>query len=259
MSAGSNNQEDAPLIRTAQLCKHYENGDLATNVLLGIDLKIQRGAFVAIMGQSGSGKSTLMNVLGCLDRANEGNYWLDGQDTAFLSRTELARLRNRTIGFVFQGFNLVKRMSAVENVALPLVYAGLSRASARTKALASLGKLGMSDFAERRPTQLSGGQQQRVAIARAIVGDPLLLLADEPTGSLDTRTGVEIMNVFRQLNQECGITIVIVTHETEIAAYSERLLRLVDGKLAYDGATNAALEEQCSQGGKEHLEIRVPH
>ncbi|NHZ98849.1 ABC transporter ATP-binding protein [Massilia sp. CCM 8734] len=232
-----------PLIDIRQVTKSYFSGSMETQVLFGIDLLVPRGDFLAVMGQSGSGKSTLMNIFGCLDQATGGTYLLNGIDTLTLSRAELATVRNRTIGFVFQSFNLIKRMSVAENVALPLIYAGVSRAKAHAKALVELERVGLADYARRTPNQLSGGQQQRVAIARALVGDPPLILADEPTGNLDTQTSVEIMRSFQQLNSERGITILLVTHESDIAAYSKRLMRLKDGRVLYDGPAAEGLRE----------------
>ncbi|HEX8613220.1 MAG TPA: ABC transporter ATP-binding protein [Telluria sp.] len=234
---------ETPLIDIRQVTKSYFSGSMETQVLFGIDLLVPRGDFLAVMGQSGSGKSTLMNIFGCLDQATGGTYLLNGIDTLTLSRAELATVRNRTIGFVFQSFNLIKRMSVAENVALPLIYAGVSRAKAHAKALVELDRVGLADYARRTPNQLSGGQQQRVAIARALVGDPPLILADEPTGNLDTHTSVEIMRSFQQLNSERGITILLVTHEPDIAAYSKRLMRLKDGRVLYDGPAAEGLRE----------------
>jgi putative ABC transport system ATP-binding protein len=231
------------LIDIRQVTKSYFSGSMETQVLFGIDLLVPRGDFLAVMGQSGSGKSTLMNIFGCLDQATGGTYLLNGIDTLTLSRAELATVRNRTIGFVFQSFNLIKRMSVAENVALPLIYAGVSRAKAHAKALVELDRVGLADYARRTPNQLSGGQQQRVAIARALVGDPPLILAVEPTGNLDTHTSVEIMRSFQQLNSERGITILLVTHEPDIAAYSKRLMRLKDGRVLYDGPAAEGLRE----------------
>jgi putative ABC transport system ATP-binding protein len=186
------------------------------------------------MGHSGSGKSTLMNILGCLDTATGGHYFLDGKDTATLNGDQLALLRNRLIGFVFQGFNLLPRSSILDNISLPLLYAGTGKAQRREKAMLMLERVGLGQFADRRPNQLSGGQQQRVAIARALVTDPKLILADEPTGNLDTQTGEEIMGIFHALNEEQNITIILVTHEPDIAAYARRLIRVVDGSIASD-------------------------
>ena len=231
-----------PLIDIRGVVKTYVSGSVETPVLHGVDLCVERGDFVSIMGQSGSGKSTLMNILGCLDQATGGTYLLDGVDTLTLGRAELADIRNRTIGFVFQSFNLIKRMSVAENVALPLIYAGVGRARAQTRAVQELERVGLGEFARRTPSQLSGGQQQRVAIARALVTDPPLLLADEPTGNLDTHTSDDIMTSFGALNRERGITIVLVTHEADVAAYSRRLVRLKDGRVLFDGPSAEGLQ-----------------
>lgn len=220
-----------PLISVSGLSKYYlEN----MPVLKDITFNIESGELVAIMGHSGSGKSTLMNILGCLDTATGGHYYLDGRDTADLNADELALLRNRLIGFVFQGFNLLPRSSILDNIGLPLLYAGKSKAERREKALIMLDRVGLAEFGERRPNQLSGGQQQRVAIARALVTEPKLILADEPTGNLDTQTGEGIMKIFHAMNEEQNITIILVTHEADIAAHAKRLIRVVDGKIASD-------------------------
>jgi putative ABC transport system ATP-binding protein len=220
-----------PLISVSGLSKYYlENAP----VLKDINFSIDSGEFVAIMGHSGSGKSTLMNILGCLDTATGGHYYLEGRDTAALSADELALLRNRLIGFVFQGFNLLPRSTILDNIGLPLLYAGKSKAERREKALHLLGRVGLEGFGERKPNQLSGGQQQRVAIARALVTDPKLILADEPTGNLDTQTGEDIMKIFHVLNEDHNITIILVTHEADIAAHAKRLIRVVDGRIASD-------------------------
>jgi len=215
------------------------SGTVNSQVLFDVNLVIEHGEFVAIMGHSGSGKSTLMNILGCLDTPTSGHYWLDGRDTSSLSEDDLARVRNRNIGFVFQGFNLLKRMSALDNVATPLLYAGTSRSASRNRALELLNRTGLGKFATYQPNQLSGGQQQRVAISRALVNNPQLILADEPTGNLDTQTSREIMRIFQQLNQEQGITVVLVTHEDDIAAFTRRLVRLQDGRVVHDGRVTA--------------------
>jgi len=225
----------APVLRLRGVRKSYRNGDLSTPVLHGIDLDVQPGDYVALMGASGSGKSTLMNVMGLLDRCDEGNYLLMGQDVSALRSEAHAALRNRCIGFVFQGFNLLKRMSLVDNVALPLLYAGVKRSVARARARQVLEQVGLGALVERLPSQLSGGQQQRVAIARALVNEAKLLLADEPTGNLDTQTSAEILAVFEQLNREQGLTIVLVTHEPDVALKAKRLVRLKDGQIAFDG------------------------
>jgi len=231
------------LIDIRAVTKSYISGSVETPVLFGVDLQVERGDFIAVMGQSGSGKSTLMNILGCLDQASGGDYLLDGRDTRALTRPQLADIRNRTIGFVFQSFNLIKRMSILENVALPLIYAGAARSRAMAKAAEELERVGLAAFGKRTPNQLSGGQQQRVAIARALVADPPLILADEPTGNLDTQTSDEIMRGFQALNKERGITIVLVTHEPDIAAWSRRLVRLKDGRVLYDGPAAEGLRQ----------------
>ncbi len=224
-----------PLIALTDIRKSYFNGDMETPVLHGVNVTIQHGEFVAIMGQSGSGKSTLMNILGCLDTPTKGSYVLNGREVEKLSDNELASVRNETIGFVFQGFNLLKRMPLIDNVALPLLYAGVSMADARKRAAAKLQQTGLGEFLKRLPNQISGGQQQRVAISRALVCEPALILADEPTGNLDTATSSEIMNLFTRLNEEQGMSILIVTHEPDVAKYAKRLVRLKDGYVTYDG------------------------
>ena len=239
------------LIRLSNVRKSYFSNRVETPVLHGIDLTMQRGDFLAIMGQSGSGKSTLMNILGCLDTPTTGTYELASQQVRDLSRAQLADLRNRTIGFVFQSFNLLKRMSILDNVALPLIYAGVSRKTARERARSQLEKVGLGELATRQPNQLSGGQQQRVAIARALVADPPLILADEPTGNLDTRTSSDIMALLTELNVERKQSIILVTHEPDIAAYSKRLVRLKDGLVIYDGPSREGLRQM--QHEESHL------
>jgi putative ABC transport system ATP-binding protein len=224
-----------PLIALTDIRKSYFNGDLETPVLHGVNVTINHGEFVAIMGQSGSGKSTLMNILGCLDTPTKGSYVLNGREVEKLSDNELASVRNETIGFVFQGFNLLKRMPLIDNVALPLLYAGVSMAEARKRAAVKLQQTGLGEFLKRLPNQISGGQQQRVAISRALVCEPALILADEPTGNLDTATSSEIMSLFTRLNEEQGMSILIVTHEPDVAKYAKRLVRLKDGYVTYDG------------------------
>lgn len=233
------------LIQLERLCKSYSLQDahgktITTQVLHHIDLTIRQGEFVAIMGHSGSGKSTLMNILGCLDTPTSGSYWLSGRNVAALSRNELAQIRNRNIGFVFQGFNLLKRMTALDNVATPLLYAGISRSKSRQQALEFLRRTGLEDFAMHQPNQLSGGQQQRVSISRALINHPSLILADEPTGNLDTQTSNDIMQLFEQLNRDQGITIILVTHENDIAAYAKRLIHLKDGRITIDSHSTVA-------------------
>jgi putative ABC transport system ATP-binding protein len=228
------------LIQLTDITKSYFSADVETPVLHGINVTIQHGEFVAIMGQSGSGKSTLMNILGALDTPTTGSYKLNGKETAQLTDNELAKVRNETIGFVFQGFNLLKRMPLVDNVALPLLYAGVSMSEARKRATEKLTQTGLGAFTKRLPNQISGGQQQRVAISRALVCEPALILADEPTGNLDTATSVEIMNLFRRLNEENGMSVLIVTHEPDVAKYAKRLVRLKDGLVTYDGPVKDA-------------------
>ena len=224
-----------PVIRIEKLYKEYHTDAGAVPVLKDVAITVMPGEFVAIMGPSGSGKSTLMNILGCLDVATGGSYLLNGSDVSKQSRDELAYLRNQVIGFVFQGFNLLPRANLQDNVALPLVYRGTPRAERMTRANQMLEKVGLANYNLLRPNQISGGQQQRVAIARALVNQPRLLLADEPTGNLDTHTGQEIMALFTELNRRDGITIVLITHESEIAAHAQRLVRLSDGRIVYDG------------------------
>lgn len=224
---------DEPVIRLEKLTKVYRRGVEEVAALRGIDLGVAAGELVAVMGPSGSGKSTLMNLLGCLDRPTTGSYFLLGRDVAQKSRDELAAIRLRTLGFVFQGFNLLARTSALENVELPLNYLGARSAERRERALASLEHVGLRGRADHTPAQLSGGQQQRVAIARALVNRPALLLADEPTGNLDSRTSLEVMALLQELNRE-GLTILIVTHEPDIAAFAGRILVIKDGRLRSD-------------------------
>jgi len=235
------------LVQLTGVRKSYFSNRIETPVLHGIDFTMRQGDFVAIMGQSGSGKSTLMNILGCLDTPTSGQHTLAGHTVNTLSRAELAVLRNRTIGFVFQSFNLLKRMSVLDNVALPLLYGNVSRADARKRAEVQLAKVGLSALAKRQPNQLSGGQQQRVAIARALVADPTLILADEPTGNLDTHTSNDIMNTLTELNRDRGQSIILVTHEPDIAAYAKRLVRLKDGLVLYDGPVREGLHQLQSE------------
>ncbi len=232
-----------PLIRLVDIRKQYEPpGAPVVPVLHGISLDIQSGEFVCLMGQSGSGKSTLMNILGCLDTPTSGSYVLDGESVAGMPNDQLAAIRNRKLGFVFQGFNLLKRMSALDNIALPLIYSGMPRDQARNRAGEKIALVGLRDFGDRLPNQLSGGQQQRIAIARALVMQPPVLLADEPTGNLDTQTSNEIMSLIQRLNREQGITVILVTHESDIARFGRRLVRLKDGKIIYDGPVEGGLQ-----------------
>jgi putative ABC transport system ATP-binding protein len=228
---------DDAIIRTEHLCKQYETDAGPVPVLKDVNLVIRRSEFVAIMGPSGSGKSTFMNILGCLDLPTSGKYILDGRDVGTLDGDELAQLRNAVIGFVFQGYNLLPRATLADNVALPLLYAGVEREERTKKAEALLEDVGLAGFSHYAPTQISGGQQQRVAIARAMINDPRLILADEPTGNLDSKTSHEIMQLFVGLNAR-GITIVLVTHEPDIAAYAKRLVKFVDGRVTHDGSVS---------------------
>jgi putative ABC transport system ATP-binding protein len=234
-------------VRLEEVRKTYHTGEVDVHAVRGVSLEIARGEFIALMGSSGSGKSTLMNILGCLDRPTAGRYFLDGEDVSSLDRDELADVRNRKLGFVFQNFNLLARTSALENVELPLLYAevALTTAQLREKAEAVLAAVGLQGRGDHTPSQLSGGQQQRVAIARALINDPEVILADEPTGNLDSRTSVEVMEIFQRLNEK-GITIIMVTHEADIAAYARRNVVMKDGLVQKDTAVrdrlNAASE-----------------
>lgn len=231
-----------PIIEVRHLYKDYQTAAGAFPVLKDVNLSIAHGDYVAIMGPSGSGKSTFMNILGCLDKPSAGEYFLNGYAVAELDNNTLAQLRNKTIGFVFQGFNLLARSSLLDNVALPLVYSGVEKSIRRDKAAQVLAKVGLASYLNSRPSQISGGQQQRVAIARALVNSPRLILADEPTGNLDSKTSEEIMTLFDSLNDE-GISIVLVTHEDDIAAHAKRQIRFRDGIIAQDSYQPTQIEE----------------
>jgi putative ABC transport system ATP-binding protein len=239
----------SPVITIEKVTKVYKIGDIEVNALRGVNLAVESGELISIMGPSGSGKSTLMNIVGCLDQPTSGRYWLDGEETSSLSDDDLAEIRNRKIGFVFQTFNLLPRIPALEQVELPLVYAGDRQR--RRKALDALESVGLSDRIHHRPTELSGGQQQRVAIARALVTNPAIILADEPTGNLDTRSSEEIMAIFQRLNREAGITIVFVTHEPDIAAHTRRVLHIRDGQIQSDESVAAPRDALAVWSGPE--------
>jgi putative ABC transport system ATP-binding protein len=238
--------EVEPVIKLDHIHKVYTMGDVEVHALRGVSLTINEGEFVAIMGTSGSGKSTTMNILGCLDRPTRGTYILDGQDVSQLSKDERADIRSQKLGFVFQGFNLLSRTSAIENVELPMLYAGIDTTERERRAAEALAAVGLAGREQNHPNQLSGGQQQRVAIARALVNHPAMILADEPTGNLDSRTSVEVMEIFQRLNREQGITLILVTHETDIAEYADRVIVFKDGKIkkdyAFENPRNAAEE-----------------
>ena len=222
------------LLEAQEITKLYRLGEIALKALNNVSLVIEKGEFIAIMGPSGSGKSTFMNILGCLDKPTSGRYMLEGVDVANMNRDELATIRNKKIGFVFQGFNLLSRTSAIENVELPMLYDGFSAKERRQKAAAALKTVGLEGWENQHPNQLSGGQQQRVAIARALVNNAPIILADEPTGNLDTKTSAEIMELFVRLNEESNITVIIVTHEKDIAEYSRRRIFFRDGVIVSD-------------------------
>ena len=230
--------EASPVIQLDHIHKTYTMGDVDVHALRGVSLTIREGEFVAIMGASGSGKSTTMNILGCLDRPTRGTYVLDGEDVSEMSKDERADIRCQKIGFVFQGFNLLSRTSALENVELPMLYLGVDTAQRHQRAMEALAAVGLEGREQNHPNQLSGGQQQRVAVARSLVNNPALILADEPTGNLDSRTAVEVMEIFQRLNRERGITLVLVTHEPDIAQYAQRVVVFKDGKIKKDYQIN---------------------
>ena len=241
VALGAQAPEARPVIQLDHIHKTYTMGDVEVHALRGVSLTITEGEFVAIMGASGSGKSTTMNILGCLDRPTRGTYILDGEDVSQMSKDERADIRCQKIGFVFQGFNLLSRTSALENVELPLLYGKerVSPAERRRRARVALETVGLVDRAEHHPNQLSGGQQQRVAIARALLNNPSILFADEPTGNLDSRTSVEVMDIFQRLKQDRGITIVLITHEPQVAEYASRIIAFKDGQIVSDQANHS--------------------
>jgi putative ABC transport system ATP-binding protein len=239
-----------PLIQIENITKTYTTGDVKVHALRGVSLNIDNGEFVAIMGASGSGKSTLMNLLGCLDRPTTGKYLLTGKDVARMSKNDLAEIRNIAIGFVFQSFNLLARTTALENVELPLVYTGIPTRERQKRAREALERVGLGNRTDHHPSQLSGGQQQRVAIARALVSRPKLILADEPTGNLDSRTSIEVMALFQELGKS-GITIIVVTHEPDIAAFASRVISVFDGKIRSDIHREPAVARVPPEGSEE--------
>jgi len=239
---------NSTVILVQGLTKVYQFGEVEVHALRGVSLKIQRSEFLAIMGPSGSGKSTFMNILGFLDQPTQGQYLLEGISGARLSRDELAEIRNRKIGFVFQGFNLLARTSALENVELPMIYARTSRVQRKEMAQKALSEVGLAGREHHHPSQLSGGEQQRVAIARALVNQPSIILADEPTGNLDSKTSIEIMGIFQRLNQDLGITIIMITHEPDIALYAKRNIHFKDGVVVDDRENSSRLT--AAEGGR---------
>jgi putative ABC transport system ATP-binding protein len=249
----------APVIAVKNLIKTYVVGEVEVKALRGVDLEVERGEFLAVTGPSGSGKSTFMHIAGCLDKPTSGQYFLDGQDVSRMSKDQLAAVRNKKIGFVFQGFNLLSRTSALDNVELPLLYgaSGQKTAERHKKAMEVLTAVGLGNRADHHPNQLSGGQQQRVAIARSLINQPSILLADEPTGNLDTRTSIEVMDIFQKLNTERGITVLLITHELDIAEYGTRIVQFRDGHVVADRAVTrrrhaedelAALQPEAAVG-----------
>jgi len=236
------------VIQLDSVTKVYSMGSVEVNALRGIDLKIEPGEFIAIMGPSGSGKSTLMNILGCLDQPSGGSYRLDGLSVAQMNDDQLAEVRNRKIGFVFQNYNLLARTSAIDNVEIPMVYAGVSLADRHRKAVDALKSVGLAERLHHKPNQLSGGEQQRVAIARSLVNEPSIILADEPTGNLDSRTGREIISIFQHLNRDRGMTIIFVTHDPEVAACTRRIVRLRDGLVVGEELVNQPCSSEVPAG-----------
>ena len=245
MIRSSNNEgraapaDEPPLVAIRDVHKSYFLGEVEVPAVRGVSMDIRRREFIAIMGQSGSGKSTLMHILGCLDRCDKGRYSLDGVDVTRLGKRNLAKIRNQKIGFVFQSFNLLSRTTVLDNVAMPLAYAGANRKERRKQASVMLERVGLTDRAHHLSNQLSGGQQQRVAIARALITNPVLLLADEPTGNLDSRTSVEIMALFQELNRQSDLAILIVTHESDISSFAKRTIAFTDGRVAFDEANES--------------------
>ncbi|MCL1988767.1 MAG: ABC transporter ATP-binding protein [Firmicutes bacterium] len=232
------------MIQIENLFKVYRNGSMEVTALRDVSFSVQKTEFVSIMGQSGSGKSTLMNILGCLDHSSAGKYYLDGEDVSQIKGKKLASIRNRKIGFVFQSYNLLPRLNALQNVELPMIYAGTSSKKRRSASLEALDRVGLTDRIHHKPSEMSGGQKQRVAIARALVNEPAIILADEPTGNLDSRSGEEIMGIFQRLNRE-GVTIVMVTHEPEIASHTNRVVAFRDGRIVSDEIVENPVQAEC--------------
>lgn len=241
---------EAPLIEFRDIYKIYQMGDTEVRAIDGISMKVYKGEFLAIVGQSGSGKSTCMNIIGCLDVPTSGQYFLDGKDVSQMKDDEQAEIRNKKLGFIFQQYNLIPKLNVLQNVELPLLYAGLSDHEQAERALASLDRVGLKDKAKNMPSQLSGGQQQRVSIARALAGDPSIILADEPTGALDSRTGKEVLGFLKRLNRE-GNTIVLITHDNTIAAQAQRVIRIQDGQVTYDGEPDIKKFATVAHAGDE--------
>lgn len=237
------------LIEFQEVCKYYQMGDTTVRAADHISMQIDRGEFVAIVGQSGSGKSTCMNIIGCLDVPSAGTYLLDGRDVGQMDRNELATIRNELLGFIFQQYNLLPKLNLLENVEVPLAYAGVSRAERHARARAALEQVGLGDKIKHKPSQLSGGQQQRVSIARALVGRPAVILADEPTGALDSRTGREVLGLLQELHRQ-GNTVVLITHDNSIAVQAQRIIRLEDGRVVYDGDARAPEAIVTHRGGE---------
>ena len=240
----------APLIEFQDIYKIYEMGDSEVRAIDGISMKVEKGEFLAIVGQSGSGKSTCMNIIGCLDVPTSGRYFLDGTDVSSMTDDELAEIRNKKLGFIFQQYNLIPKLTVRQNVELPLLYAGLSEKEQAERAMLALERVGLCDKAKNMPSQLSGGQQQRVSIARALAGDPSIILADEPTGALDSRTGKEVLDFLKKLHRE-GNTIILITHDNTIAAQAERVVKIHDGKVIYDGAADITKFASIAHAGDE--------
>ena len=243
-----------PLIEFKDIYKIYQMGDSQVRAIDGINMTVQKGEFLAIVGPSGSGKSTCMNIIGCLDVPTSGQYFLDGKDVSCMNDNELAQIRNKKLGFIFQQYNLIPKLSVLQNVELPLLYAGLSEKEQKKRALISLERVGLADKAKNLPSQLSGGQQQRVSIARALAGDPSIILADEPTGALDSRTGKEVLDFLKKLHSE-GNTIVLITHDNSIAAQAKRVVRVADGKIVYDGEADISKFAPIAHAGDTEVSL----